>query len=69
MSLHASVSTIATQQNHIIEILQEHEVSIHKVKHDMQTIVAGLEKVIITVDKNHALTIIHEGELKKLSWP
>jgi hypothetical protein len=25
--------------------------------------------VIITVDKNHALTIIHEGELKKLSWP
>ena len=64
MSLHASVSTIATQQNHIIDILQEHEVSIHKVKHDMQIIIAGLEKVMNTVDENHALTIIHEGELQ-----
>ena len=46
MSLHASVSTIATQQNHIIDILQEHEISIHKVQHNMEIIRAGLEKVI-----------------------
>ena len=64
MSLHASVSNIATQQTHIVDILQEHEVSIHKVKHDMQIIRAGLEQVMNTVEENHALTIIHEGELQ-----
>ncbi len=63
-SIHASEGKIATQQNHIIDILQEHKVSIHKVKQDMKISIAGLEKVMNTEDKNHALTITHEGELQ-----
>lgn len=64
MLLHASVSNIAMKQNHIIDILQEHEVSIHKVQHDMQAITTALEMVINTTEENYAMTVLHDSELQ-----
>ena len=64
MILHTSVSNIAMKQDHIIDILQEHEVSIHKVKHDMQTIRTALEMVINTTEENYAMTVLHDSEIQ-----
>ena len=64
MMLHASVSNIATRQTHIIDILQEHEIQIHKVQHNVIEIKKALETVINTVEENHALAILHDGELQ-----
>lgn len=64
MLLHNSVSNIAMKQDHIIDILQEHEVSIHKVQHDMQTIKKALEMVINTTEENYAMTVLHDSELQ-----
>ncbi len=49
IALHASVSNIAIQKNHIIDILKGHEISIHQIQHGVQKICA-----INTVDENHA---------------
>ena len=48
----------------MIDILQEHEVQIHKVQHDMQAITTALEIVINTTEENFAMTVLHDSELQ-----
>ena len=41
LHLHGQISDIVTKQNHIVDILQEHEVSIHQLQHDVLSIRDG----------------------------
>ena len=62
LHLQGTVSNIATRQNHIVDILQEHEVDIHKLKHDVANIKDGFTSLANVVSGDHAISIVHDAE-------
>lgn len=64
LHLQASLSSVTNRQNHIADILQEHEVAIHDVKHDLQIIKETFIKIANIVDENTAMVTIHDAELQ-----
>ena len=64
MHLQGSISTLATQQSHIVDILQEHEVAIHSLRHDISKIRDGFLTIINITQENYAATKLHDIELE-----
>ena len=62
--LQASMSDVISRQHHITDILQEHEISIQQIKHDVGTIRDGFIKTINVVEENSAMSQIHDAELQ-----
>jgi hypothetical protein len=62
--LQGAVSDLATRQNHIVDILQEHEVAIHALQHDVTTIRDSFTQIANLVSENHASSLIHDTELQ-----
>ena len=55
LHLRGTVGDIATRQNHIMDILQEHEVDIHKLKHDVANIKDGFTSLTNVVSGDDAM--------------
>jgi hypothetical protein len=53
------ISDIVTKQNHIIGIVQEHEVALHTLKHVVFKIRDGFISLANIVDENSSKTKIH----------
>jgi hypothetical protein len=66
LHLQASMSNIIDQQNHIIDILQEHEVSIHNVQQDVSKIRDAFLIINEMVQENEAITKIQEAEIQTI---
>lgn len=66
MHLQGAVSDIVGKQSHIIDILQEHEIAIHAVRHDISKIRDGFLRVINVTEENTAKIQIHEAEIQIL---
>ena len=64
LHLQSSVSNIMDQQNHMIDILQEHEIAIHNVQHDISKIRDGFLVLINEAEENHAMVKIHDAEIR-----
>ena len=64
LHLQASMSNIMDQQHHMIDILQEHEVAIHNVQHDISKIRDGFLILINEAEENHAMVKIHDAEIR-----
>ena len=64
LHLQGEMSDIVTRQHHIVDILQEHEVAIHTLQHDVVTIRDQFLAVINMVEENNAIAKIHEAELE-----
>ena len=62
LHLQGTVSDIATRQQHIVDILQEHEIDIHKLKHDVISISEGFTSLSNVVSADHAYSLIHDAE-------
>ena len=64
LHLQSSVSNIMDQQHHMIDILQEHEISIHNVQQDVSKIRDGFLNLINEAEENHAMVKIHDAEIR-----
>ena len=64
LHLQSSVSNIMDQQNHMIDILQEHEIAIHNEQHDISKIRDGFLVLINEAEENHAMVKIHDAEIR-----
>ena len=64
LHLQGEMSDVVTRQHHIIDILQEHEVAIHTLQHDVVSIRDNFLAVINIVEETNAITKIHEAELE-----
>ena len=63
LHLQGSVSDVIARQKHIVDILQEHEVTIHDLKHDVLTIRDGFTSLANIVSETHAYSLIHDAEI------
>ena len=63
LHLQGSVSNVIARQNHIVDILQEHEVAIHDLKHDVLAIQDGFSSMANIVSETHAYSLIHDAEI------
>ena len=63
LHLQGQMSDVVTRQNHIVDILQEHEVSIHTLQHDVMQIRDGFISLANIVDESSAITKIHDAEI------
>ena len=63
LHLQSSISDLTYQQDHIIDILQDHEVSINTLQHDFSKIRDGFLTIINIVEETEARQRIHETEL------
>lgn len=61
--LKASMSDIVDRQHHITDILQEHEVSIHNVQHNLDTMKTELEATVMVVEDIAAMQAFLEAEI------
>ena len=61
--LKASMSDIVYRQHHITDILQEHEVSIHNVQHNLDTMKTELTATIMVVEDIAAMQAFLEAEI------
>lgn len=64
LHLKSSLSDVVTRQHHITDILQQHEVSIHNVQHDLSVIKEQFLKTVNIIDELTAMSSIHEAELQ-----
>jgi len=64
MHLQSSISSVVTRQQHITDILQEHEVSIHNVEHNIASLKEEFIKAVNVIEENSAMAIVHEAELQ-----
>ena len=62
--LQGEISDMVSKQNHIVDILQEHEVAIHTLQHDVLKIRDGFLSLSNIVEENQARTKIHEAEIE-----
>ena len=62
--LQGEVSDIATRQNHIVDILQEHEVAVHNLQHDVVAIRDGFLSLTNMVEESSAITKIYDAEIQ-----
>jgi len=64
MHLQSSISSVVTRQQHITDILQEHEVSIHNIEYNIDSLKEEFIKAVNIIEENSAMAIVHEGELQ-----
>ena len=64
--LRGSLSDVIGKQSHIIDILQEQEIAIHTVRHDISKIRDGFLQVINITAENAAKIQIHDAEIQIL---
>ena len=64
LQLQASVSNVIENQHHLVDILQEHEVAIHDVRHDISKIRDGFLILINEAEETHAMIKIHDAEIR-----
>ena len=64
LHLQGSISTLFTQQSHIVDILLEHEVAIHSLRHDIPKTRDGFLTIINITEENYAATKLHDMELE-----
>jgi hypothetical protein len=62
LHLQGTVSDIATRQQHIVDILQEHEIDIHKLKNEVVSISEGFTSLSNVVSGDHAISLIRDAE-------
>ena len=63
LSLSASISDIAVRQNHVIDILQEHEVKLHNISEKVHVIKTNIIKLANVVEDEELQLIAHQNEL------
>ena len=64
LHLQGEMSDVVTRQKHIVDILQEHEVAVHTLQHDVIEIRDGFLAVANLIEENSAIAKIHEAELE-----
>ena len=64
LHLQGEISDIVSKHNHLVDIVQEHEVALHTLKHDVLKIKDGFISLANIVEENNAKTKIHEAELE-----
>ena len=64
LQLRASLSDVVSRQHHITDILQDHEISITQVKHDLNIMRTEFIKTINAIEENTAMTHVHDVELQ-----
>ncbi len=64
MHLQSSISNVVTRQQHITDILQEHEVSIHNIAHNVDSLKEEFIKAVNVIEENSAMATVHEAELQ-----
>ena len=62
--LHGEISDVVTRQTHIVDILQEHEVAVHQLQHDVLQIRDGFLSLANIVEEAGAITKIHDAEIE-----
>ena len=64
LHLQGQISDVVTRQHHIVDILQEHEVAVHNLQHDVLSIRDGFLSLANIVDEASAITKIHDAEIQ-----
>ena len=64
LHLQGEISDVVTRQNHIVDILQEHEVAVHKLQHDVLQIRDGFISLSNIVEESSAIAKIHDAEIE-----
>ena len=64
LHLQGQMRDVVTPQNHIVDILQDHEVAIQHLKHDIVSIRDGFLSLANMVAETSAITKIHDAEVE-----